>query len=102
MSILSDLSALEEDSLVEGENAPATEVTPEPLQSKIKHIFRTIAADMAGIQFGAEPVESVEFYLNTFLNDGWKLERVQHVRTERQPDTSAPIGEVMLYVLTRD
>lgn len=73
-----------------------------PLESKIKYIVRTVDIKGLGIAKGADPVEAVEFVLNTYLNDGWSIEMIAPIRTVFHEDGNTPIGQEILHVLTRE
>ncbi|MHA1940987.1 MAG: hypothetical protein ACW97P_04595 [Candidatus Hodarchaeales archaeon] len=78
----------------------------EPLQSeeylpKVKHIIRGL--NVLG-QFGedrSEPVSVVENYLDSQLEQGYRLFYVQHLRSNMSPEGNTVMSEQMLYVLVK-
>jgi hypothetical protein len=78
----------------------------EPLQSEeylpnVKHIIRGL--NVLG-QFGedrSEPVSVVENYLDSQLEQGYRLFYVQHLRSNMSPEGNTVMSEQMLYVLVK-
>jgi hypothetical protein len=79
----------------------------EPLQEdpqylpKVKHIIRGINVLN---QFGedrSEPVNVVENYLDSQLEQGYRLFYVQHLRSNMSPEGNTVMSEQMLYVLVK-
>lgn len=87
---------------VEESKAEVKEPVFVPLESRIKYIVRTVDIKGLGIAKGADPVEAVEFVLNTYLNDGWSIEMIAPIRTVFHEDGNTPIGQEILHVLTRE
>lgn len=67
---------------------------------QVHTIMRAIALTQAGFEADGWPADAVDAYVAEWLNNGWSLEYIQHVRTERD-EAGRPIGEQMLYVLKR-
>jgi len=72
-----------------------------PLQEElqpIKHVLRAINAAGQYGQDGSLPLADVEAYLAGFFADGYKLQLVQHLRSNMSPEGNAVLSEQMLYV----
>lgn len=62
---------------------------------QVKHVIRTISATSLGTpESGAFGVDVINSYLETFLNDGWKLEATHYL-------DKLPEGYVMLWILVK-
>jgi hypothetical protein len=84
-------------------------VVPEPLQDvpqegvgkDVHQIFRTLSASGGFIEGqNVHPADVVDDYLNSWLQNGYELIYVQHIRTVMAAE-SVVIGEQMLYVMLR-
>ena len=67
----------------------------------IKQVFRAISASGQYMEgFDVQPVDVINDYIRSIMEQGYELLYVSHVRTVTTVDDQ-PIGEQMLYILVR-
>ena len=75
-------------------------VTPSKTKD-IKQVFRAISATGQYMEgFDVQPVDVINDYIQSIMEQGYDLFYVSHVRTVTTVD-DVPIGEQMLYILVR-
>jgi len=74
----------------------------EPIGADIKQVIRGINAYGQLGDDGSQPVDVVNDYLRSYLDQGYTLKHVQHLRTNMQPDGVTVLSEQMLYVFVKE
>jgi len=75
-----------------------------PLQvigADVKQVIRGINAYGQFGEDGSQPVDVINDYLRSIIEQGYELFRVQHLRTNMQPDGVTVLSEQMLYVFVK-
>ena len=77
----------------------------EPLQlssSGIRHMIRGINAQNQFGTDGSKPLAVIEDEINSMFAQGFKLELVQHLRSNFAPEGNMIMSEQMLYVFLKE
>jgi hypothetical protein len=87
---------------VKKEDEAPLQAAVETLSGKdIKQVFRAISTTSQYMEgFDVQPVDVVNDYIRSIMEQGYDLFYVSHVRTVTTVD-DIPIGEQMLYILVR-
>lgn len=78
-----------------------------PLQPKvigpdIKQIVRGINVSGQFGEDGSQPVDVINDYIRSYLEAGYRVAHIQHLRTNMSLDGNTAMSEQMLYVLVKE
>lgn len=81
------------------EEAP---LQPQVIGSDIKQVVRGINVNGQFGEDGSQPVDVINDYIRSYLETGYRLAHVQHLRTNMSLEGNTAVSEQMLYVLVKE